>query len=138
MPWGAVWGGNHKWAQVQVKRMRCKRENPVPHDWSHVWWVFGARDQYDFLWKTKGMTLHGVMDRTKMPFLVTHSEKDRQISVDYAYASFDQRTNSAKRALKIFTAREGGVEHVGPDNTSNGRTYIADWFAETLGGKTAF
>lgn len=28
--------------------------------------------------------------------------------------------------------REGGVEHVGADNISFGRDYIADWFADTL------
>jgi hypothetical protein len=39
--------------------------------------------------------------------------------------------------LKIFTAREGGVEHVGADNMAYGRDYIADWFADTLGGWTA-
>ena len=33
--------------------------------------------------------------------------------------------------------REGGVEHVGADNMSFGRSYIADWFAETLGGRLA-
>jgi hypothetical protein len=37
----------------------------------------------------------------------------------------------------IFTDREGGVEHVGADNMSFGRDYIADWFADTLGGCTA-
>ncbi len=135
---GAVWGANHNWAEVQVKRMRREGENPVPHYWAHVWWVFGAKDQDDFLEKTKGMTLDGVMERIKMPFLVTHGEKDRQISVDYAHSSYDQLTNSARRELKIFTAREGGVEHVGADNMSYGRSFIADWFAETLGGKTAF
>jgi hypothetical protein len=29
------------------------------------------------------------------------------------------------------------VEHVGADNMSFGREYIADWFAEQLGGHTA-
>lgn len=66
---------------------------------------------------------------------MTHGEKDRQISVDYAYRSYDQLTNSSCRELKIFTEREGGVEHVGADNMSFGRSYIADWFAETLGGR---
>ena len=42
-----------------------------------------------------------------------------------------------KRELKIFTPREGGVEHVGADNMSYGRDYIADWFADTLGGHTS-
>jgi fermentation-respiration switch protein FrsA (DUF1100 family) len=91
----------------------------------------------DFHEKSKGMTLEGVMERIKVPFLVTHGEQDRQIALDYAHKSYDQLTNSPARELKIFTAREGGVEHVGADNMSFGRDYIADWFAHTLGGRTA-
>ena len=132
----AVWGANHNWAEVQQKRLRREGENPVPHYWAHVMWVFGASDMEDFLSKAEGMTLNGIMDRIKVPMLVTHGANDRQIGVDYAHQSYDQLVNSPKRELKIFTAREGGVEHVGADNMSFGRDYIADWFADTLGGHT--
>jgi dienelactone hydrolase len=134
---GAVWGANHDWAEVQQKRMRREGENPVPHYWAHVWWVFGATDQEDFLEKSRGMTLEGVLDRITVPFLVTHGESDRQIGLDYAHQTYDALINSPRRELKIFSPREGGVEHVGADNMSFGREYIADWFAETLGGHTA-
>lgn len=133
---GAVWGANHDWAEVQRKRLRREGENPVPHYWAHVRWVFGAKDMDDFHAKSADMRLDGVLDRIRVPFLVTHGEKDRQISVDYAHRTFDQLVNSPRRELRIFTAREGGVEHVGADNMSFGRDYIADWFAETLGGRT--
>lgn len=133
---GAVWGANHNWAEVQQKRLRREGENPVPHYWSHVMWVFGATDMDDFHTKTADMHLNGSMERIKVPFLVTHGERDRQIGLEYAHQSFDQLTNSPHRELKIFTDREGGVEHVGADNMSFGRDYIADWFADTLGGKT--
>jgi dienelactone hydrolase len=133
----AVWGANHNWAEVQQKRLRREGENPVPHYWAHVMWVFGASDIDDFLKKAEGMNLNGHMDRIKVPFLVTHGEQDRQIGLEYAYQAYDQLTSSPKRELKIFTLREGGVEHVGADNMSFGRDYIADWFADTLGGHTA-
>ena len=133
---GAVWGANHNWAEVQQKRLRREGENPVPHYWAHVMWVFGATDMDDFLRKSAGMTLNGVMEKIKVPFLVTHGENDRQIGLQYAKDSFDQLTASSRRELKIFTDREGGVEHVGADNMSFGRDYIADWFADTLGGRT--
>jgi len=129
---GAVWGANHDWAEVQQKRLRREGENPVPHYWSHVHWVFGATDMEDFLDKSRGMTLDGVLANIRVPFLVTHGEQDRQIGLDYAHRSYDELVNSPKRELKIFTPREGGVEHVGADNMSFGRDYIADWFAETL------
>jgi dienelactone hydrolase len=134
---GAVWGANHDWAEVQQKRRRREGENPVPHYWAHVQWVFGAASMEEFEQRAAGMTLEGVLDRIRVPFLVTHGAQDRQIAVEYAHRSYDALINAPQRELKIFTAREGGVEHVGADNMSFGRDYIADWFAETLGGRTA-
>lgn len=132
---GAVWGANHNWIEVQHKRLNREGENPVPHYWEHVQWVFGTKDRDTFFEKAAGMHLNGQMEKIKVPFLVTHGEKDRQISLEYAHQSYDQLVNSPRRELKIFTDREGGVEHVGADNMSFGRSYIADWFAETLGGR---
>jgi len=135
---GACWGANHNWAEVQQKRLNREGENPVPHYWAHVMWAFGADTMEDFMEKAKDMNLNGGhMDGVKVPFLVTHGAKDRQISVDYAQACYDQLINSPRRELKLFTEREGGVEHVGADNMSFGCDYIADWFADTLGGRTA-
>jgi dienelactone hydrolase len=134
---GAVWGANHNWREVQDKRMAREGENPVPHYWAHVHWAFGASDQDDFLARSQDMNLNGHMDRIKVPFLVTHGASDRQISVTYADDLYDQLVNSPRREKVIFTAREGGVEHVGADNMAYGRDLIADWFAETLGGHIA-
>ncbi|WP_033921818.1 alpha/beta hydrolase family protein [Sphingomonas sp. 37zxx] len=134
---GACWGANHNWAEVQQKRLKREGENPVPHYWAHVMWAFGATDMDDFLAKANDMNLNGHMDGVKVPFLVTHGARDRQISVDYAHDCYDQLVNSPRRELKLFTDREGGVEHVGADNMSFGCDYIADWFADTLGGRTA-
>lgn len=134
---GACWGANHNWAEVQQKRLRREGENPVPHYWAHVMWVFGASDMEDFHAKTVDMNLNGHMERIKVPFLVTHGANDRQIGVEYAHQAYAQLTNSPKAELKIFTPREGGIEHVGADNMSFGRDLIADWFAETLGGATS-
>jgi len=134
---GAVWGANHNWREVQDKRMQREGENPVPHYWAHVHWAFGAKDQDDFLAKSEAMNLNGQMDGIKVPFLVTHGANDRQISPSYADDLYDQLVNSPRREKVIFTAREGGVEHVGADNMAYGRDLISDWFAETLGGQTA-
>ncbi|MBB3957768.1 alpha/beta fold hydrolase [Novosphingobium sediminicola] len=134
---GACWGANHNWREVQDKRMKREGENPVPHYWAHVMWAFGAETMEEFLEKSDAMNLNGHMGGVRVPFLVTHGSDDRQISVSYAHDCYDQLVNSPRRELKIFTAREGGVEHVGADNMAYGRDYIADWFAETLGGKTA-
>ena len=134
---GAVWGANHNWREVQDKRRANEGENPVPHYWAHVFWAFGATDMDDFLAKSAEMNLNGHMDRITVPFLVTHGANDRQISVAYADDLFDQLTYSPRREKVIFTAREGGVEHVGADNMAYGRDLLSDWFAETLGGSAA-
>ncbi|MBF9151215.1 alpha/beta hydrolase family protein [Novosphingobium jiangmenense] len=134
---GAVWGANHNWREVQDKRMKREGENPVPHYWAHVMWAFGAETMEEFLEKSTDMNLNGHMGSIKVPFLVTHGAQDRQISVSYADDLYDQLINSPRREKVIFTAREGGVEHVGADNMAYGRDLIADWFAETLGGHTA-
>jgi dienelactone hydrolase len=133
---GAVWGANHNWREVQDKRMAREGENPVPHYWAHVHWAFGADGQEDFLAKSEAMNLNGHMDRITVPFLVTHGAQDRQISPSYADDLYDQLVNSPRREKVVFTAREGGVEHVGADNMAYGRDLISDWFAETLGGRT--
>lgn len=132
----ALWGANHNWHEVQIGRLASEGENPVPHYWNHVYWVFGASDKEDFFQKIAGMNMNGHMDRIQMPFLITHGEGDRQINIKYALQAYHQLTNSIQPELKIFTSREGGVEHVGADNMSFGRDYIADWFADTLGGRT--
>jgi fermentation-respiration switch protein FrsA (DUF1100 family) len=80
--------------------------------------------------------LDGVLDRIRVPFLVTHGEQDSQIPVVWAQRTYEQLINSPKRELKIFTAREGGVQHSSFDNSANAGAYIADWVAENLGGRT--
>ena len=134
---GAVWGANHDWGEVQRKRLRREGENPVPHYWQHVRWVWGAADTDEFLAIASRVTLDGVLDRIEVPFLVAHGENDRQIELAYARRTHDQLVSSPKRELKIFDRRTQGVEHVSLDNMSYGRSYIADWIAETFGERTA-
>ncbi len=130
---GAVWGANHNWGEVQVRRLAREGDRPIPHYWEHVRWVFGAEDADEFMRLASRIHLNGVLDRVRVPFLVTHGAKDRQIPVEYAHQTYEQLINSPKRGLKIFDERTGGVEHVSVDNMSYGRSYIADWIAETFG-----
>ena len=129
---GAVWGANHNWGEVQQRRLAREGDMPVPHYWEHVRWVWGAKDMQEFMQIASRVHLNGVLDRVRVPFLVTHGSKDRQIPVEYAHQTYDQLVNSPKRELKLFDERTGGVEHVSVDNMSFGRSYIADWIAETF------
>ena len=134
---GVVWGSNHDWRDVQKKRLEREGDFPVPHYWNHVFWVWGAKDIDEFIAIAENVHLDGVLDRIRVPFLVTHGEKDSQIPLKWAHRTFEQLVNSPKRELKIFTERQGGIQHSSFDNSANAGAYIADWVAETLGGRTA-
>lgn len=134
---GVVWGANHDWRDVQKKRLAKEGSFPVPHYWEHVRWVWGAKDMDDFMRIADQVHLDGILDRIRVPFLVTHGEKDSQIPLQWAHRTYEQLINSPKRELKVFTEREGGVQHSSFDNSINAGHYIADWVAEILGGHTA-
>ena len=134
---GVAWGANHDWRDVQRKRLQKEGSFPVPHYWEHVRWVWGAKDQDDFLRIAENVHLDGILDRIEVPFLVTHGEKDSQIPLHWAHQTYNQLVNSPKRELKVFTEREGGAQHASFDNSINAGQYIADWVAETLGASVA-
>ena len=60
------------------------------------------------------ITLDGVLDRIRVPFLVTHGEQDRQIPLKYAHQTYEQLVNSPDRELKIFTIRFFGASPAPP------------------------
>jgi len=134
---GVCWGANHDWRDVQKRRLEREGDFPVPHYWAHVCWVWGASDVDEFMRIAENVHLDGVVERIKVPFLVTHGEKDSQIPLKWAHRTYEQLVNSPRRELKIFTEREGGVQHASFDNSINAGHYIADWVAEVLGGRTA-
>ena len=133
----AVHGANHDWGEMQKRRRLREGENPVPHYWDHVQWVFGKPGMGEFMAWAPNMCLDGVVEEIAVPFLVTHGEGDRQIPVEYAHRSYNQAVNSPDRELRIFTSRDFEIEHCGADNGNVGRDFIADWIAERLGGRTA-
>ena len=134
---GVCWGANHDWRDVQKRRLEKEGDFPVPHYWAHVCWVWGARDIEDFMRIAENVHLDGVVEKIRVPFLVTHGEKDSQIPLKWAQRTYEQLIHSPKRELKVFTERGGGVQHASFDNSINAGHYIADWVAETLGGHTA-
>ena len=129
----SVLGANHLWGQRQKERLEAAGENPVPHYWDHVMWVWGAKDMDEFMAMMPKVTLDGQIEKIKMPFLITHGAGDRQIPLHNAHRSYEQAVNSEKRALKVFTIEEHfETEHCGADNGTMSRDYIADWCAQTF------
>jgi dienelactone hydrolase len=125
-----AWGANHNWGELQRRRLAKEGDRPVPHYWDHVMWVFGKDSVESFMAYAPKMSLVGVVDKIAVPFLITHGANDRQIPVADADQSYNEAVNSPLRELKIFTEREGGIEHVSADNVEPARSYIADWIAQ--------
>ncbi|MEZ5752761.1 MAG: prolyl oligopeptidase family serine peptidase [Paracoccaceae bacterium] len=134
---GVSWGANHDWRDVQKRRLEREGNFPVPHYWSHACWVFGASDTEDFMKKAENMQLDGVLDRIRVPFLVTHGKHDSQIPLKWAHRTYEQLVNSPRRELVIFDERTGGVQHSGIDNSGPVLDCISDFVAECLGGRIA-
>lgn len=128
-----AWGANHNWGEMQRRRLAREGDMPVPHYWDHVTWVWGQQDVDTFMALMPQVTLNQHIANITVPFLVVHGENDRQIPLEYAHQSYDQAIGSPDRELKIFTPREGGIEHVSADNMEPVRSYIADWVAARFG-----
>ena len=127
-----AWGANHDWGAVQRRRLQRAGENPVPHYWDHVLWVWGETDLDTFISTAEAVNLDGVVEQISVPFLIAHGENDRQIPLEYAHRSYAQAVNSPKRDLRVFTPDEGATEHIGLDHLPYVSTYIADWVADTF------
>ncbi|MFI1459164.1 alpha/beta hydrolase family protein [Nocardia carnea] len=127
-----AWGANHNWGAVQKRRLDREGENPVPHYWDHVLWVWGQPDIPTFIEFAEDIHLDGVVEKITVPFLIAHGEKDRQIPLEYAHRSYDQAVNSPKRELRLFTPEEGATEHIGLDHLPHVTTFIADWVRDTF------
>jgi alpha-beta hydrolase superfamily lysophospholipase len=127
-----AWGANFNWGELQKRRAAREGDNPVPHYWGHVQWVWGKKSFKEFIEFAPRITLADSIDKITVPFLVTHGSNDRQIPREYAIQEYEGAINSPKRELKWFTSREGGIEHISIDNPDNARDYIADWITETF------
>jgi dienelactone hydrolase len=125
-----AWGANHNWGELQRRRLAKEGDRPVPHYWDHVMWVWGKDSLEAFMDYAPRISLVGVVKNISVPFLITHGANDRQIPLAYAHQSYDEAVNSPLRELKIFTERDGGIEHVSADNMEPARSYIADWISQ--------
>lgn len=127
-----AWGANHDWGAVQKRRLEREGENPVPHYWDHVLWVWGETDLDTFIRHSEAVNLDGVVEQIEVPFLIAHGENDRQIPLEYAHRSYEQAVRSPKRELRVFSPAEGATEHIGLDHLPHVGAFIADWVADTF------
>ncbi len=95
-------------------------------------WVFGAENLDEAVEMAKRFDLAEVARNIECPFLVVHGENDRIVPLDSAQKLYDA-VGSKRKEFKVFTAGDGGAEHVQVDNRQVGVDYIADWLAPVFG-----
>jgi alpha-beta hydrolase superfamily lysophospholipase len=130
MAWGAIldWGANWE------KRWASQSTN-VSVPWFQLPWVMGADGMESALARVRQWTLVDVLPKMRQPFLVVHGENDRQIPLLDAIKAFEL-AGSKDKYMRVFTAKEGGAEHVQLDEPDPARQLIADWAALKLGQPT--
>ena len=107
------------------------RASSLPSMLQHAMWSWGLSSLQDYQAVAQEMTLEGVLDRIRCPYLIMHGEGDQQVPVQDAITTYEQ-TRAAGKQLKIFRKDEGGFEHCQLDNRAFGADFIADWFARVL------
>jgi dienelactone hydrolase len=103
----------------------------------HALSYYGARTPDEAYETIAKMTLDGVADRIICPLLVVHGANDKQVPLDQAERTVRAAVNSPRADLRLFTAEEGGAEHVGGDLFSPTIDFIADWVAEVFATRPA-
>ena len=118
--------------QREVKRKQEVDPKSTAQSTFHFRWIMGClEDGEAAIRKAEKFSLAGVAGEIAMPFLIVHGADDRIVPPAAARALHDAIA-SREKALKIFTAEEGGSAHALTDNRPVAISYIGDWLAGKL------
>jgi dipeptidyl aminopeptidase/acylaminoacyl peptidase len=120
----------HAW-QTEIKRRHEQEPANTAQSSFHFRWIMGAATADEALEKARRFSLADVAQNITCPFLIVHGEDDRVVPVASAHKLY-AALGSKRKTLKIFTAEEGGAQHVQVDNRQVGVDYIADWIAANV------
>ncbi len=81
----------------------------------HALWYYGAAHADEAYAKIAQMTLEGVVDKHPLPAARGARRGDRQVPLEQAERTVRDAVASPRAELRVFTADEGGAEHVGGD-----------------------
>ena len=118
--------------QREVKRKQEADPKSTAQSTFHFRWVMGCLEDADAaIRKAEAFSLAGVAPRIETPFLVVHGADDKVVPVANAH-KLHAAVGSKDKALKIFSAEDGGAAHALADNRPLAVDYIADWIAGKL------
>ena len=95
-------------------------------------WITGSKDEAEAEKKLRAFTLEGILDRVRIPALITHGVNDEMVPVSSAERTY-REIASADKTLRLYTPEDGGDTHINIDNWSQVLPVMADWLAERLG-----
>jgi dienelactone hydrolase len=98
-------------------------------------YMAGFTDESEFDKFAQTLSLKGVGEKIKVPYLVMAGEDDQLSPIEYTYDLFE--TISAPKQLLVYEGAEHGLvgssaAALGPSQT----TYMADWLKDRLDGKS--
>ena len=124
---GAIWDYHATWK----KRIDAGFKASMSVPGHHIMWILGAASLDEALKKLEPFRLDGVVQKMRCPFLVVHGADDEQIPLQHAQALYEA-CGSADKALRVFTAEEGGAQHCQRDYLSLGTAVMWNWLEEKL------
>ncbi|KIM94142.1 hypothetical protein OIDMADRAFT_35189 [Oidiodendron maius Zn] len=125
--WGAIWDYGVTWRRRWDTRTK---RTSVPF-WQ-LPWVMGTNSMDAALEPVRAWSLDGVLWHLSQPFLIVHGEEDGLVPLKDARRAFES-AGAVDKQLRVFTAAEGGSDHVGIDEPDPVRHFVVDWFARRLG-----
>ncbi len=126
----AAWGGNWDVGAVWQRRWD-QRTDSDPASWFILPWVMGTATMEEALVRVRQWSLADVWPRITQPLLIVHGENDRQVPVEDARKAF-AAAGSTDKQLRVFTADQGGAEHIQTDEPGPALDLIADWTSLAL------
>jgi dipeptidyl aminopeptidase/acylaminoacyl peptidase len=128
-----AWGAHYDYHAVWLTRRREMEAGGtrVTSARFHLPWVLGVPDMDAAMKKLEDYRLDKVATRISCPVLITHGENDTIVPVEMAHKLY-AAIGSKDKTLKIFTAEEGGSEHMQGDNRLLGANFVADWVMDRL------
>ena len=94
-------------------------------------WITGSKDEAEAEKNLPAFTLEGILDRVRIPALITHGVNDEMVPVASAERTY-RELGSTDKTLRLYKPEDGGDTHINIDNWSQVVPVMADWLTRKL------